>query len=145
MRAPNTERRDVARVSSITGRSGNISRSRLMVEEFVQARRLQPCSITQAAQALQIDLKSTSKIMQRMVADGLAVKVDTNGAQALYVWHTQAAKYRAKAGQPEQRSSAKPIQTEPPIRNSNQPNGTQEYWREHMRQLMAPARAELQA
>jgi hypothetical protein len=25
------------------------------------------------------------------------------------------------------------------------PNGSVEYWREHMRQLMAPARAELQA
>jgi hypothetical protein len=145
MRAPNTTRRDAARVNSLTGRSGNVSRERLEVERFVEQRHLQPCTVQQAATAVQLTTAHASKIVQRLVKDGMAVKVGMNGQHALYVWHTHAEAYRATQAQASLQSQAGQAPSEPPIRNSNAPNGSQEYWREHIRQMMAPARAELQA
>jgi hypothetical protein len=141
MRAPNTYKRDAARVNSITGRSANVSRERLDIEQFLEQRGPQTSTAQQVASGLMVDLLPTRRALQRVAADGMALNVGKDGAFALYVWHTHVDAWRAKAQAQQGQPSAAP--SEPPVRNSNQPNGSQAYWREHIRQMMTPARAGL--
>jgi hypothetical protein len=138
MRAPNSHKRDAARVNSITGRSGNISRERLHIEQFLERRGPQTSTAHQVASQAQMDYKTTSRTMQRIVADNMAVTVGKDGPHAMYVWHTHVESWRAKTQAQRGQPGAAP--SEPPVRNSNQPNGSQAYWREHIRQMMTPAR-----
>jgi len=128
MRAPNAYKRDAARVNSITGRSANVSRERLDIEQFLEQRGPNTSTAQQVASGLQADLQTTRRTLQRVAADGMAVNVGKDGAFSLYVWHTHADEWRAKA-----KTQHTPANTEkvagPRIHtNAAQPNGSREFW-----------------
>ena len=138
---PSKPRHDISRVRHITGRSGNISPDRLLVEQHIQAAGIEPVTQPTMVVGLNLSTEKIAGIMQRLRSDGLVIPVGRLGMNALYVWHTNTEAYRAKQGQPRTPAQSRPH----PICNSNQPNGSQSYWAEHMRKMNTPARAEAAA
>jgi hypothetical protein len=128
MRPPNAYKRDAARVNSITGRSANVSRERLDIEQFLEQRGPNTSTAQQVASGLMVDLLPTRKALQRVAADGMAVNVGKDGSFSLYVWHTHADAWRAAHGTTQAPANADKVAGPRIHTNAAQPNGSREFW-----------------
>lgn len=126
---------DIARITSVTGRSGNISAARLLIEKALEDHAGTPLTQAQIAQVTGLKPVAINNPVHNMVVSKWAEAVPTDHPRVLaYVKRgTQAT------------SQPAPRDPEPPIRNSNRPNGSTEFWARHIKAMNTPARLEVAA
>jgi hypothetical protein len=124
--------RNIARITKAGDRSPNISAERRHMEEALR-RQTEPRNSRFMSDLLGISRRTGRDLLGRMQRDGVAAIVgeDEQGVSLFLwadTWRNQPKNQRAE-----------------PVRNSNQPNGTTEYWRKFISQMMTPARQDAQA
>lgn len=114
-------RHDIAKVSSITGRSANLSPSRIAIEKIL-AEATGPLQRGFIADKVGISGDKCKSLLQRIARDNRATCTSTGWVRTT----------------PKAPSQTAAVQR---VCNGSQPNGDTDYWRQHMQAHRAPARA----
>lgn len=118
---------DPCKVTSTTGRAGNISAHRLKLEKIVEASQT-PMTTRQMADAAGISHQNAANVMRGMTMAGKWVNVGRKDREVLYLHVNHLPTTRSRTA------------TQVPVVNANQPNGNAAWWRANAPWLQAPAR-----